>query len=170
MDKTESITLGGGCFWCVEAIFQRLEGVTSVKPGYAGGTMKNPTYELVCRKVTGHAEVIQIEYNPEIVSLESILEVFWQAHDPTTLNRQGNDEGPQYRSIILYNSEEQKSLAIRSREKAAQLFSDPIVTEIVPLNRFYLAEAVHHDFYNRNPTNPYCMFVIHPKLLKFEKH
>src|SRR5205807_650450 len=144
-NQTETATLGGGCFWCTEAIFQMLPGVKSVASGYAGGAKENPTYKDVCAGNTGHAEVIQVEYDPKAVSYEKILETFWQAHDPTTLNRQGNDSGTQYRSIILYSNEAQKKAAEKSKTEAQKNFSNPIVTQIVPLTKFYKAEGYHQD-------------------------
>lgn len=162
----EKITLGGGCFWCIEAVYLRMEGVQSVIPGYAGGHLENPTYQQVCSKNTGHAEVVQIEFDESKVSLDALLSVFWKAHDPTTKDRQGADVGPQYRSIILYNSENQKQIAEKSKEKAGSQFSEPIVTEIVPLEKFYEAEKYHHNYYAMNPHNPYCGVVILPKLKK----
>ena len=164
----ETATLGGGCFWCTEAIFQMLPGVKSVASGYAGGTTENPTYKEVCTGHTGHAEVIQVTYDPQVVSYEKILETFWDAHDPTTLNRQGNDSGTQYRSIILYNSEAQKLAAEKSKAEAQKHFSSPIVTQIVPLKKFYKGEGYHQDYYRSNPDQPYCRFVIRPKVEKFE--
>jgi len=165
----ETATLGGGCFWCTEAIFQMLPGVKSVASGYAGGAKVNPTYQDVCSGGTGHAEVIQIEFDPGIVSYDRILSTFWEAHDPTTMNRQGADHGTQYRSIILYNSEAQKLAAEKSKTEAQKHFSKPIVTEIVPLKAFYKAEGYHQDYYRSNPDQPYCRFVIQPKVEKFEK-
>src|SRR5262245_61420150 len=163
---TELATYGGGCFWCVEAIFQRLNGVKSVTSGYAGGKTENPTYQEVCTGDTGHAEVIQIEYDPKKISYEDLLDVFWQAHDPTTLNRQGADRGTQYRSVVLYQNDRQKQAAEASKKKAAAQFKDPIVTEIVPLTKFYAAEKYHQNYFNNNPNAPYCAFVIRPKLDK----
>lgn len=170
-DKREVATLGGGCFWCVEAVYQELTGVEKVVSGYAGGHVKNPSYEAVCNGTTGHAEVVQITYDPEIISYEEILEVFWHVHDPTTLNRQGNDVGTQYRSIILYHDERQKQLAEMSRAKfdASDLWPNPIVTEIAALDAFYPAEAYHQNYYKDNPLQPYCMVVIGPKMRKFRK-
>ena len=165
----ELATFGGGCFWCTEAIFQRLPGVRSVASGYAGGKTENPTYEEVCSGGTGHAEVIQVEFEPAKTSFANLLEVFWHAHDPTTLNRQGADVGTQYRSIILYASEEQKKVAEKSKLAAAPQFKDPIVTEIVPLKKFYKAERYHQNYFNNNPSAPYCSFVIRPKLDKVLK-
>ncbi|RMI25206.1 MAG: peptide-methionine (S)-S-oxide reductase [Calditrichaeota bacterium] len=160
-------TLGGGCFWCLEAVYRRMKGVTAVVPGYAGGHVPHPTYEQVCRGDTGHAEVVQITFDPTVVSFAQILEVFWHVHDPTTPNRQGNDVGTQYRSIILYHDEEQRRIAEASREKARALWENPVVTEIRPLEAFYPAETYHHDYYSRNPGQLYCMAVIAPKLQKF---
>jgi peptide-methionine (S)-S-oxide reductase len=168
-NKTELATLGGGCFWCTEALFQMLPGVKSVASGYAGGTKENPTYKEVCTGLTGHAEVIQIEYDPSVVTYEKIIETFWDAHDPTTLNRQGHDAGTQYRSIILYRTPAEKAIAEKSKADAQKKFSDPIVTEIVPLKIFYKAEGYHQDFYRSNPNQPYCRAIIRPKVEKFEK-
>ena len=168
-NQTETATLGGGCFWCTEAIFQMLPGVKSVASGYAGGTKENPTYKEVCTGQTGHAEVIQVEYDPKVVSYEKILETFWEAHDPTTLNRQGNDSGTQYRSIILYSNPAQKAAAEKSKAEAQKHFSQPIVTQIVPLTHFYKAEGYHQDFYRQNPNQGYCRAIIRPKVEKFEK-
>src|SRR5213594_2260649 len=168
-NQTETATLGGGCFWCTEAIYQMLPGVKSVTSGYAGGTKENPTYQQVCTGDTGHAEVIQVEFDPKVVSYEKILETFWEAHDPTTLNRQGADSGTQYRSIILYNNEAQKAAAEKSKAAAQKHFKDPIVTQIVPLKAFYKAEDYHQDYYRSNSDQPYCRAVIRPKVEKFEK-
>jgi peptide-methionine (S)-S-oxide reductase len=168
-NHTETATLGGGCFWCTEAVFQMLPGVKSVVSGYAGGTKPNPTYEEVCTGDTGHAEVIQIAYDPQQVSYEKILETFWDVHDPTTLNQQGDDSGTQYRSIILYNSEAQKAAAEKSKQEAQKHFKAPIVTQIVPLKAFYAAEGYHQDYYRNNPNKGYCRVVIRPKVEKFEK-
>jgi peptide-methionine (S)-S-oxide reductase len=167
--KVEHATLGGGCFWCLEAVFERVEGVKSVISGYAGGIVANPSYEQVCTGTTGHAEVVQIEFDPAVVSFGSLLEVFWEAHDPTTMNRQGPDEGTQYRSIILYQDEQQRLAAERSRRNAAANFSAPITTEIVPLKIFYKAEGYHQDYFRNNPNAPYCVFVIKPKLKKLDR-
>jgi peptide-methionine (S)-S-oxide reductase len=168
-NHTELATLGGGCFWCTEALFQMLPGVKSVTSGYAGGTKENPTYKEVCRGDTGHAEVIQIEYDPKVVAYEKVLETFWEAHDPTTLNRQGADSGTQYRSIILYSSGAQKAAAEKSKAEAQKHFSQPIVTEIGPLTKFYKGEDYHQDYYRANSNQPYCKAVIRPKVEKFEK-
>jgi len=166
---TETATLGGGCFWCTEALFQMLKGVKSVKSGYAGGTKENPTYKEVCAGNTGHAEVIQVEFDPAVVSYEKILETFWDAHDPTTLNRQGADTGTQYRSIILYQDDRQRAAAEKSKAEAQKHFPQPIVTQIEPLKVFYPAEDYHQNFYRSNPEQGYCRAVIRPKVEKFEK-
>jgi peptide-methionine (S)-S-oxide reductase len=165
----ETATLGGGCFWCTEAVFQMLPGVKSVASGYAGGTKENPTYKEVCTGTTGHAEVIQIKYDPTVLSYDKLLATFWEAHDPTTLNRQGADSGTQYRSIILYNNEVQKVAAEKSKAQAEKQLGKAIVTEIVPLKKFYAAEDYHQDYYRANPNQPYCRMVIQPKVEKFEK-
>jgi peptide-methionine (S)-S-oxide reductase len=167
----QQATLGGGCFWCTEAVFQQVNGVQSVVSGYSGGSVKDPTYEAVCTGKTGHAEVIQIAYDPAVVSFAEILEVFWKTHDPTTLNRQGADKGPQYRSVVFYHTDEQKQIAEQHKQKldAARVFDRPIVTEIVPFTAFYAAEAKHQNFYLDNPRQPYCSVVIRPKLEKLEK-
>lgn len=164
-------TFGSGCFWCTEAIFQKLNGVLSVTPGYSGGKRENPTYDQVCSGATGHAEVIHIQYDSEIISFEELLEVFWKTHDPTTLNRQGADIGTQYRSVIFYHDDEQKELSERYKQKLneAGIFDKPIVTEISPFQKFYPAEKYHHDYYNNNPAQPYCSFVITPKVEKLKE-
>jgi peptide-methionine (S)-S-oxide reductase len=167
--KIEVADLGGGCFWCMEAVFERLPGVISVTSGFAGGQTPNPTYEQVCTETTGHAEVTQIEFDPAKITYAKLLEVFWQAHDPTTLNRQGADVGTSYRSIILYRSQEQKQIAEKSRAEAQKNFKTPIVTEIVPYTKFFKAEEYHQEFYDRNPNYGYCQVVIVPKLNKLEK-
>lgn len=168
---TDTATFGAGCFWCVEAVFQQLDGVTSVVSGYTGGTVPNPTYEAVCTGKTGHAEVSQVTYDPKKISYEKLLEVFWTAHDPTTMNRQGSDVGTQYRSAIFYHSEQQKELAekYKARLAASGAFDAPIVTEIVPLKAFYKAEGHHQNYFDENPAKPYCMFVIAPKVEKIRK-
>ena len=166
--QTAKATLGGGCFWCLEAIFERLNGVTSVVSGYAGGRTENPTYREVCNGDTGHAEVIQIHFDPDYIALEDILNVFWQAHDPTTLNRQGNDVGTQYRSTIMPHDEKQKRIAIESIEKWEEKFDSPITTIIEPINVFYEAEENHQDYFRLNSTAPYCTFSIEPKLKKLK--
>jgi len=169
-EKSDTAVFGAGCFWCVETIFERLKGVESVESGYAGGKTENPTYEQVCRGNTGHAEVARITFNPEVISFEELLEVFWTMHDPTTLNRQGADIGTQYRSAIFYRNDEQKLIAEKSKiETAPQLWSDEIVTEITPLEKFYPAENYHQDYYNQNSDKSYCKFVINPKLQKFRE-
>jgi peptide-methionine (S)-S-oxide reductase len=167
-NKTEVATLGGGCFWCVEAVYERLPGVISVTSGFAGGHTENPTYREVCTGTTGHAEVTQIVFDPQKISFAQLLDVFWQAHDPTTLNRQGADEGTQYRSIILYHDEKQKLVAEKSKLAAQANFKDPIVTEIVPFKKFYPAEDYHQGYYDANSNAPYCRMVIAPKLKKLE--
>jgi peptide-methionine (S)-S-oxide reductase len=170
-NKSAIATFGGGCFWCVEAIFQRVTGVISVISGYSGGTDTTPTYEEVCSGSTGHAEAVQIEFDTEIISYTELLEIFWKTHDPTTLNRQGADVGTQYRSIIFYHNEEQKDLAIKYKAKLdeAGIFLNPIVTEIVPFQAFYTAEDYHQNYYTQNKNQPYCSAVITPKLEKFER-
>lgn len=168
-NTTELATVGGGCFWCTEALFQMLPGVKSVASGYSGGKTENPTYKDICRGDTGHAEVIQIEFDPAKTSYEKVIETFWEAHDPTTLNRQGNDSGTQYRSIILYHSAAQKEVAEKSKAAAQKNFSDKIVTEIVPLKKFHKAEGYHQNYYRTNPNEGYCRAVIRPKVEKFEK-
>jgi peptide-methionine (S)-S-oxide reductase len=168
-NHTELATFGGGCFWCMDAVFKMLPGVKSITSGYAGGHTENPTYDQVCTGDTGHAEVIQIEFDPQKISYDKLLYYFWEAHEPTTLNRQGADAGTQYRSIILYQSEKQKSVAEKSKLEAQKKFSSPIVTEIVPLKKFYKGETHHQDYYENNPDQPYCRVVIQPKVEKFEK-
>ena len=167
----EKATFGGGCFWCTEAVYQELQGVHSVTSGYSGGKKENPTYEEVCSGFTGHAEVIQVEFDPSRTSFADLLEVFWRTHDPTTLNRQGADVGTQYRSVIFYHSEEQKQVAeeLRSKLDASGAYADPIVTEISPLEKFYAAEKYHQDYYRQNSGQGYCRAVIAPKLSKFRK-
>jgi peptide-methionine (S)-S-oxide reductase len=167
----ELATFGSGCFWCTEAIFLNVNGVEKVESGYAGGKVKNPTYKEVCSGLTGHAEVIQLTYDPKVISYEELLEIFWKTHDPTTLNRQGADEGTQYRSVIFYHNDNQKRLAELYKKKLddAKAFSDPIVTEISPYPEFYKAEDYHQNYYNLNGSAPYCSFVIQPKLEKFKK-
>ncbi|HTR98165.1 MAG TPA: peptide-methionine (S)-S-oxide reductase MsrA [Bacteroidota bacterium] len=169
MAEFEMATFGGGCFWCIEAVFERQEGVRSVVSGYAGGHVAHPTYEQVCAGKTGHAEVARITFDPSVVSYESLLDLFWRAHDPTTLNRQGADVGEQYRSVIFAHDEKQRIAAEESRRRVAPQFSSPIVTKIEPLTEFYEAEDYHQDYFRNNPRAPYCMFVIRPKLEKMEK-
>jgi len=165
--STATATFGGGCFWCVDAVYQYVPGVLKITSGYAGGTVPNPTYDQVCTGRTGHAEVVQISYDPSKLTYHQLLDLFWKAHDPTTLNRQGADHGTQYRSIILTSSSEEAAAAEASKKKAQTLFSDPIVTEIVPLTTFYPAEEYHQDYYQNNKDkNPYCRAVIAPKLKK----
>jgi peptide-methionine (S)-S-oxide reductase len=168
-NKTEIADFGGGCFWCMEAVFERLPGVISVTSGFAGGHTENPTYQEVCTETTGHAEVTEIAFDPAKISYDKLLEVFWQAHDPTTLNRQGADEGTSYRSIILYRDKKQQLLAEKSLLEAQKNFHNPIVTEIVPLKKFYRAEDYHQEYYDNNPNQGYCQVVIAPKLEKLEK-
>lgn len=165
-------TFGGGCFWCTEAVFLDVKGVTKVQSGYSGGTVKNPTYKEVCSGLTGHAEVIQITFDPSLVSYEDLVEIFWNTHDPTTLNRQGADEGTQYRSVIFYHDEEQKKIAeaYKKQLESSHQFKDPIVTEISPLKNFYVAEDYHQNYFALNPNQPYCQYVIRPKVEKFKKH
>jgi len=166
--KTATVTLGGGCFWCVEAVFERIKGVESVVSGYAGGATPDPTYREVCEGTTGHAEVCQVHYDPDIISLETLLEVFWLCHDPTTLNQQGNDVGTQYRSIILFHDGTQQKTAETSIAKASAKFADKVVTQVEPLGKFYEAEADHQNYYSKHPNEPYCAVTIPPKLHKIE--
>jgi len=167
----EVATLGGGCFWCLDAIYRDVQGVERVVSGYSGGHVVNPTYEQVCGKRTGHAEVVQVWFDPAVISYDDILYIFWRIHDPTTLNRQGNDVGPQYRSVIFYHDEAQKAAAERTRAEAeaGRVWPDPIVTEIVPFEVFYEAEGYHQDYFNNNPNQPYCVYVVDPKVRKFRK-
>lgn len=167
--KTETAVFGGGCFWCTEAIFKRLKGVASVKPGYAGGHVENPTYQGVCSGTTGHAEVVQITFDPDIISYDDLLEVFWQTHDPTSINRQGNDIGTQYRSIILTTNEIQYEKAIDAIKKLNDggQFAKPVVTQVKPLEIFYEAEQYHHDYFANNRNQPYCRMIISPKVSHF---
>lgn len=172
-DPVEIAVLGGGCFWCLDAVYRRISGIDNVASGYTGGNLENPSYEDICRGNTGHAEVVKTEYNPEKISFENILEVFWNIHDPTALNRQGNDTGTQYRSVIFYLNEDQKVRAEKSRQEAeaAGLYANPFVTEIQPLGKFYEAEKYHQNYYDMNRmANPYCMAVIDPKVKKFIQH
>ncbi len=171
-EKLETATLGGGCFWCTEAVFDDLKGITEVESGYSGGDVANPTYEQVCTGRTGHAEVVQVTFDPGLISYEDILRIFFTVHDPTTLNRQGNDVGPQYRSVIFYHDDAQK----RSAEKviqeiaAAKIWDDPVVTELSPFRAFYKAEDYHQEYFANNPNQGYCRVVIAPKVAKFRKH
>lgn len=169
--KTEVATLAGGCFWCLEAIYKRVKGVLEVIPGYSGGKIDSPTYEQVCSDTTGHAEVIQIIFEPEIITYQDILTIFWQIHNPTTKNRQGNDIGSQYRSVIFYHNENQKQIAENSKKVLEDLhvWGNPIVTEIIPFSEFYRAEEYHQDYYENHPENSYCQFVVGPKVKKFSK-
>jgi len=167
--KTEFAVLGGGCFWCMEGVFERVPGVKAVVNGYAGGHVANPTYEAVCSHTTGHAEVVRIEYDPAQVTYGHLLDVFWQAHDPTSLNRQGADEGPQYRSIILYADDAQKAAAEKSKIAAQAELSRPIVTEIVSLQKFWPAEDYHQHYFAKHPNQGYCALVIRPKIAKLQK-
>lgn len=171
MTNLQIATFGNGCFWCTEAIFQQVKGVEKVTSGYMGGHVKNPTYKQVCTGTTGHAEVLQILYDSSTVNYDELLEVFWKTHDPTTLNRQGNDVGPQYRSVVFYHSDEQRQLAEKYKKALNEsgIFTKPIVTEITPASEFYAAEDYHQNYYNSNPEQPYCYFVIRPKVEKFEK-
>lgn len=166
--KIEIATLGGGCFWCIETLFQDLNGVHGVESGYSGGQVKDPTYREVCSGTTGHAEVIQIKFDPDIIAYEDILEVFFAVHDPTTLNRQGNDVGTQYRSVIYWHDEQQKVMAEKAILEASKHWPNPIVTEIAPFSIFYVAEGYHQNYYKDNPYQPYCTFVIAPKVKKFK--
>jgi len=170
-NRFETATLGGGCFWCLEAVYQQLKGVQQVVSGYAGGEIVLPTYEQICSGTTGHAEVVQIIFDPEVISFEDILEIFWHIHDPTTLNRQGNDVGTQYRSVIFYHDKQQESIARKSKENTekAGLWNSPIVTEIVPFVNFYPAESHHQDYYRNHPEQLYCTVMISPKLKKLHK-
>ncbi|AWR85583.1 peptide-methionine (S)-S-oxide reductase MsrA [Meiothermus taiwanensis] len=171
MQALELATLGGGCFWCLEAVFDELKGVVDVVSGYSGGHVPNPTYEQVCSKQTGHAEVVQIAFDPSVISYREVLEVFFTIHDPTTLNRQGNDVGPQYRSVIFYHSPEQQAVAreVMQALTQARVWDNPIVTELVPFERFYPAEDYHQEYFKRNPYQPYCALVVGPKVAKFRK-
>ncbi|HEX6990130.1 MAG TPA: peptide-methionine (S)-S-oxide reductase MsrA [Bacillota bacterium] len=167
----EKATLGGGCFWCLEPVYAELGGVVGVEPGYSGGHVEHPTYQAVCTGTTGHAEVVQITFDPEVISYRDILEVFFSVHDPTTLNRQGADVGTQYRSVIFYHDEHQKQTAeemIRELDQAG-VWNDPIVTRVEPFEAFYPAEDYHREYYYRNPLQPYCRLVINPKLAKFRR-
>ena len=170
-NEKEVATLGGGCFWCLEAVFDELQGVEQVVSGYAGGHVPNPTYQQVCTGTTGHAEVVQITFDPQVISYRDLLHVFFAVHDPTTPNRQGADVGPQYRSIILYHDEGQKQVAeeVIAELEAAGVWANPIVTEVVPFQAFYPAEAYHQQYFKRNPWQPYCQVVIAPKLAKLRE-
>lgn len=169
--KNQVATLGGGCFWCVEAIYNDIRGVSSAISGYAGGRIKNPTYEQVCAHTTGHAEVVQVTFDPNVISYRDILDIFFSIHDPTTLNRQGADVGDQYRSVILYHDAEQKRIAEETIKALteARAFHDPIVTQVVPLTDFYAAEDYHQEYFKNNQNQPYCRIVVAPKVTKFRK-
>jgi methionine-S-sulfoxide reductase len=169
--QTQIATFGAGCFWCIEACFKDMKGVISVVPGYAGGQKQNPTYQEVCTGKTGHAEVAQVVFDPKVISYEELLEVFWFVHDPTQLNRQGNDIGTQYRSVIFYHSDEQKALALKylNRLEAEKVWDQKIVTQIVEINNYFEAEDYHHNYFENNPGNPYCQAVVRPKVDKFRK-
>jgi len=169
-DKQAIATLGGGCFWCLDAVYREIEGVTGVVSGYAGGSRPNPTYEQVCSGATGHAEVVQVEFDPEVISYSDILEIFWSVHDPTTKDRQGADVGSQYRSIILTHDDAQAATARESRDAVQKLWPRPVVTEIEPLREFYPAEEYHQNYFARNPQQGYCQIVINPKLKKLREH
>ncbi len=171
MKDLEIATLGSGCFWCTEAFFLRLKGVESVVSGYSGGKIKNPTYREVCSGLTGHAEVIQVKFDPSMISYEEVLEVFWNTHDPTTLNKQGADEGTQYRSIVFYHNDSQKKIAeeYKAQLNQSKVYNNPVVTEISPFKEFYLAEDYHQNYYSLNPNQGYCQYVIRPKVEKFDK-
>jgi peptide-methionine (S)-S-oxide reductase len=170
-NNLETATFGNGCFWCTEAVFQQLKGVISVASGYSGGQIENPTYKQVCAGNTGHAECLNIEYDPSIISFDELLEVFWKTHDPTTLNRQGNDVGTQYRSVIFYHNEEQKTTAEKyiAQLNKSGVYAHPIVTTLEPFVKFYIAEDYHQNYFNENGSNPYCQMVVKPKVEKFEK-
>lgn len=171
MKNLNLATFGAGCFWCTEAVFQKLKGVEKVVPGYSGGRRENPSYDQVCSGATGHAEVIQVSFDSEVISYKDLLEVFWKTHDPTTLNRQGADIGTQYRSVIFCHDDEQQELAEKYKKELdeSEIFDKPIVTEITPFEKFYEAEKTHHDYYNNNPAQPYCSFVITPKVDKLKR-
>jgi len=171
MAKEQTAIFGGGCFWCIEAVFQRLRGVKHVESGYMGGDVDNPTYRQVCGGDTGHVEVVRVTFDPDEISYRELLDVFFSVHDPTTLDRQGNDVGEQYRSVIFYSDEEQQRIAedVIAEMTAAKVFAEPIVTAVEPASEFYVAEGYHQNYYNENSRQPYCMFVISPKLAKLEK-
>lgn len=167
--KLEKATLGGGCFWCLEAVFQQLQGVNEVVSGYAGGHVENPSYFQVCDGSTGHAEVVQITFDEDVIAYRDILDVFFSIHDPTTLNRQGDDVGTQYRSVIFYHSPEQEKIAREVMATLKEMWTEPVVTELLPFSGFYPAEHYHKDFYRQNPEQAYCVYIIEPKLAKFRK-
>lgn len=167
---SDSIVLGGGCFWCLEAAYQEVKGVTRVVPGYSGGTVVGPTYEQVCNGSTGHAEVVRVTYDQTITTLENLMAIFWLIHDPTSLNQQGPDVGSQYASVVFYESEAQEPVIARSQAQAQLLLADPIVTRVTPLAVYYEAEAYHHNYFNNHPEAAYCQAVITPKLQKLRHH
>ena len=167
--KLEVTTLGGGCFWCTEAVFQQIRGIQSVESGYSGGQVHQPSYEQICTGRTGHAEVVRLRFDPAVISYEDILEIFFTIHDPTTLNRQGADTGTQYRSVIYFHDEQQKQIAQKVMQRAAAIWDDPIVTELSPAPMFYLAEAYHQNYFRQNPQQGYCAFVVAPKVAKARK-
>lgn len=167
---SEVATLGGGCFWCTEAVYSDLKGVEKVESGYSGGNAPNPSYEDVCTGDTGHAEVVQLTFDPKVISYKDLLEIFFSIHDPTTLNRQGADTGTQYRSVILYHDENQKKIAEKVIEESRKNFNQPIVTQLVPFKAFYKAEDYHQEYFLNNPNQPYCQVVVGPKVAKFRKH
>jgi peptide-methionine (S)-S-oxide reductase len=171
MSRTETVTLAGGCFWCLEAVYEEMRGVTRARSGYMGGSVPRPTYQQVCGGKTGHAEVVQVEFDPDVVSIRDVFEVFFAIHDPTTRDRQGNDVGPQYCSAIFYHSDEQRRVAeeIVHELEAEKAFANPIVTEIQPAGEFWPAEDYHNEYFRRNPDQPYCSFVVAPKVSKFRK-
>ena len=166
MANVESAIFAGGCFWCTEAVFLMLRGVSRVRSGYIGGHVVDPDYRSVCEGITGHAEAVEIDFNPDEISYDTLLDVFFATHDPTTLNRQGNDVGPQYRSAVFVHDEVQKTAAGAARERAAQIWDDPIVTEIVPASTFFEAEGYHQDYFAENPAQPYCQVIVAPKVVK----
>ena len=170
-EKLETATFASGCFWCTEAVFQNLRGVKTVVSGYSGGKVENPTYEDICGGRTGHAEVIQVTFDPKVISFDDLLKVFWQTHDPTTPNQQGHDVGTQYRSAVFYHSDDQRRIAEQYKKQldAAKTFAKPIVTEITPFTKFYPAEKYHQDYFNQNPSQQYCAYIIRPKVEKFQK-
>lgn len=167
--KLETIVLGGGCFWCLEASYQIINGVTKVVPGYSGGDFKNPSYQDLHRTETGHTEVVKVSFDTSVISLDDVLDIFWTIHDPTTLNRQGADVGPEYRSIILYSNNEQKNTAEQSIKRTQKLWDKPIVTELKQLDKFYEAEEIHHNYFKKNSSQAYCQIVINPKLEKLRE-
>ncbi len=166
---TETITLGSGCFWCTEAVFQQIRGIESVESGYSGGQVHQPSYEQICTGRTGHAEVVRLRFDPAVISYEDILEIFFTIHDPTTLNRQGADTGTQYRSVIYFHDEQQKQIAQKVMQRASAIWDDPIVTELSPAPMFYVAEAYHQNYFRQNPQQGYCAFVVAPKVAKARK-